>query len=262
MGEREMKLTNKILKNMIKEVISEGTVFRTSKSSYAMERLNETTMTALQDKYMKSGFIVITSDRTCQAELGLPYGAPCPPEAEAEQEIKNQQNRESMKQEIRAAGFGFTPVMGGYKEKLVDPETGAVTRVDTDKPEHGFLVMAQPGRPGLGIEELKNLAMELSVKYNQDVFFLKPPDSETTDAYYLKRDGSIDMTFTDFKFGDLSQEYYTQLAKGSEKHHPKKRFTGIMESMMVPRPPSSATEARLRRGEIFAYKPRGINERN
>lgn len=257
-----MKLTNKVLKKLIQEVLSEEAVFRTSKSSYAMQRLDETTMTALQGKYMKSGFIVITSDRTCQAELGLPYGSPCPPEAEAEQEVKNQQNREAMKQEIRAAGFGFTPVIGGYKEKLVDPKTGKESRVDTDKPEHGFLVMAQPGRPGLEIEDLKNLAMELSNKYNQDVFFLKPPDSETTDAYYLKRDGSVDMTFTDFKFGDLNQEYYTQLGKGSEKHHPKKRFTGIMESMMVPRPPSNATEARLRRGEIFAYKPRGINERD
>ena len=257
-----MKLTNKVLKNLIQEVLSEEAVFKTSRSSYAMQRLDETTMTALQGKYMESGFIVITSDRTCQAELGLPYGAPCPPGAEEEQEVKNQQNRESMKQEIRAAGFGFTPVIGGYKEKLVDPETGEESRVDTDKPEHGFLVMAQPDRPGLGIEDLKTLAMDLSHKYNQDVFFFKPPNAETTDAFYLKRDGSVDMTFKDFKFGDLEQEYYTQLGKGSEKHHPQKRFTGIMESMMVPMPPANATEARSRRGEIFAYKPRGIDERD
>ena len=219
-----------------------------------MQRLDETTMTALQGKYMESGFIVITPDRTCQAELGLAYGEPCPPGAEEEQNLKNQQNRETMKQEIRSAGFGFTPVMGGYKEKLVDPVSGEESRVDTNAPESGFLVMAQPGRPNLGIDELKQLGMQLAAKYNQDSFFFKPPNAESTDAYYLKRDGSIDMTFHDFKFGDLEQEYYTQLAKGPEKRQPEKRFSALMESMLVPVPPRNATEARSRRGEFFVFR--------
>ena len=249
-----MKLTSKMLKNIIEEVISERTIFKTSKSSYMMQRLDETTMTALQGKYMESGFIVITPDRTCQAELGLAYGEPCPPGAEEEQNLKNQQNRETMKQEIRSAGFGFTPVMGGYKEKLVDPVSGEESRVDTNAPESGFLVMAQPGRPNLGIDELKELGMQLAAKYNQDSFFFKPPNAESTDAYYLKRDGSIDMTFHDFKFGDLEQEYYTQLAKGPEKRQPDKRFSALMESMLVPVPPRNATEARSRRGEFFVFR--------
>lgn len=249
-----MKLTSKMLKNIIEEVISERTIFKTSKSSYMMQRLDETTMTALQGKYMESGFIVITPDRTCQAELGLAYGEPCPPGAEEEQNLKNQQNRETMKQEIRSAGFGFTPVMGGYKEKLVDPVSGEESRVDTNAPESGFLVMAQPGRPNLGIDELKELGMQLAAKYNQDSFFFKPPNAESTDAYYLKRDGSIDMTFHDFKFGDLEQEYYTQLAKGPEKRQPEKRFSALMESMLVPVPPRNATEARSRRGEFFVFR--------
>jgi hypothetical protein len=249
-----MKLTSEILKEMIRDVLIERTTFKTSSTSYLMQRLDETTMTALQGKYMEAGFIVITPDRTCQAELGLAYGEPCPPGAEEEQELKNQQNRESMKQEIRAAGFGFTPVMGGYKEKLIDPESGEESRVDTDQPESGFLVMAQPDRPGLGIEDLKSLGMELAAKYNQDSFFFKPPNAESTDAYYLKRDGSIDMTFNDFKFGDLEQEYYTQLAKGPEKRQPEKRFSAMMESMMFPVPPRNASEARARRGEFFVHR--------
>ena len=253
-GESTMKLTSEKLKKIILEVLEEKTIFKTSKSSYRMHRLDETTMTALQGKYMEAGFIVITPDRTCQAELGLAYGEPCPEGAAEEQARKNQQNREAMKQEIRAAGFGFTPVMGGYKEKLVDPDTGAESRVDTNEPEAGFLVMAQPGRPGLGIEELKNLGMALAAKYNQDSFFFKPPDTESTDAFYLKRDGSVDMTFHNFKFGDLEQEFYTQLAKGPEKKQPEKRFSAIMESMLVPIPPKNATEARSRRGEFFVHR--------
>ena len=96
--------------------------------------------------------------------------------------------------------------------------------------------------------------MQLSAKYNQDSFFFKPPNAESTDAYYLKRDGSIDMTFHDFKFGDLEQEYYTQLAKGPEKRQPDKRFSALMESMLVPVPPRNATEARSRRGEFFVFR--------
>jgi hypothetical protein len=246
-----MKLTSQKLKDLITEVMSETPLFRTSKSSYFMHRLDETTMTGLQGKYMEAGFIVITPDRTCQAELGLAYGEPCPPGAAEEQARVNEQNRETMKQEIRAAGFGYTPVMGGYKEKLVDPDTGAESRVDTNEPESGFLIMAQPGRPGLGIEELRELGMQLASKYNQDSFFFKPPNAESTDAFYLMRDGSIDMTFHDFKFGDLDQEFYTQLAKGKEQRQPEKRFSAIMESMLVPVPPRNATEARSRRGEYF-----------
>ena len=246
-----MNLTSKRLKELIGEVLKESAIFKTSKSSYFMHRLDETTMTGLQGKYMDAGFIVITPDRTCQAELGLAYGEPCPPEAVQDQAKINQINRESMKQEIRQSGFGYTPVMGGYKEKLVDPDTGAESRVDTNEPESGFLIMAQPGRPSLGIDNLKELGMQLAAKYNQDSFFFKPPNAESTDAFYLKRDGSIDMTFNNFKFGDLEQEFYTQLAKGPEKRQPEKRFSAIMESMLVPLPPKNATEARMRRGEFF-----------
>ena len=59
------------------------------------------------------------------------------------------------------------------------------------------------------------------------------------------------MTFTDFVFGDLKQDYFTQLAKGREKRQPKKRFSAIAEALYVPKPPLSAVEARERRGEIF-----------
>jgi len=248
-----MKLTREKLKEIVSEVLSERKVFRTSKSSYSMQRLNETTMTALQGKYMESGFIVITPDRTCQAELGLSYGEPCPEGGEEQQNQLNQANREQMKQEIRSAGFGFTPVLGGYKEKLIDPVTGEESRVDTDEPEHGFLIMARPDKEGAGIEELRQLGMKLSNKYNQDSFFFKPPNSESKDAFYLKRDGSVDMTFSDFQFSDLEQEYYTQLAKGKEKNQPEKRFSAISESMYFPVPPKNATEARNRRGEFFVF---------
>lgn len=261
MGEFNMKLTIENLKNLVKEVIEEEgkrkvALFETSRASYCMHRLDETTMTALQGKYNEQGYIVLTSDRTCAAEKGLPYGSKCPDEDEEAQEQKNLQNREQLKQQIRAAGFGFTPTLGGYKEKIQD-DSGEVRLVDTDKPEHSFLIMAQNDKPGLDYNALRDFGIQIAKQYNQDSFFFKPPDNVDPKSYYIKQDGSIDKDFSGKIYGDTNQEDYTQLAKGSEKYDPKKRFTALPESLMFPVPPSNASEARSRRGEVFVPRKRG-----
>jgi hypothetical protein len=261
MGESKMKVTRDIIKGLVKEAMdnqeqrTRKPLFETAGSSYAMHKLDETTMTALQGKYNKEGFIVLTSDRTCAAEMGLPYGSKCPEDKAMEQEKINLQNREVLKQQIRSAGFGFTPTLGGYKEKI--EKDGKVSFVDTDRPEHSFLIMARNDKPGLDYESLKKFGIEMANKYNQDSFFFKPPDRVDTNSYYVMQDGSIDMAFSGRTFGDTEQEYYTQLAKGSEKYDPKKRFTALPESLMFPLPPLNASEARSRRGEIFVPRKRG-----
>ena len=89
-----MKVTRDILKGLIKEVMdgqeqkAKKPLFETANSSYAMHKLDETTMTALQGKYNREGFIVITSDRTCAAEMGLPFGSKCPEDKEQWDPIK------------------------------------------------------------------------------------------------------------------------------------------------------------------------------
>ena len=261
MGELTMKITKDVIKGLIREAMDEKKerlrkpLFETANSSYAMHKLDETTMTALQGKYNEEGFIVITSDRTCAAEKGLPYGSKCPDEEEMAQQEINLQNREILKQEIRAAGFGFTPTLGGYKEKI--EKDGEVTLVDTDEPEHSFLIMARNDQPGLDYQSLKDFGIKMAKKYNQDSFFFKPPDRVDTKSYYVKQDGSIDMDFKGRTYGDVDQEYYTQLAKGSEKYDQKKRFTALPENLMFPLPPLNASEARSRRGEIFVPRKRG-----
>ena len=254
-----MKTTRENLKQLIREVLdnnevarskSKKVLFETSKATYAMQHLDETTMKALQGKYNEQGFIVLTPDRTCRAEKKLPEGEFCSPEEEAAQELTNKKNREEMKQLIRAAGWGFTPTLGGYKEQIIDPD-GKMRKVDTDKPEHSFLIMAKNESSRLNHKELRNFGIEMARKYNQDSFFYKPPDSVDTNSYYIDQDGNVDLKFSGRTYGDLSQDYYTQLAKGTEKHHPEKRFTALPESLMFPLPPLNATDARNRRGEIF-----------
>ncbi len=256
-----MKITPKLLKEMIKDIVPNAKshllhtpanlLVREGKRTYSMQRLNETTITAIQGKYMDNGFIVLTSDRSCQAELGIPYGEPCPEEQAHYYKQNNIENRGILKKWVRSAGFGFTPVYGGYREEIKDEEGNVTGHVDSDQPEHSLLIMARQGTKGKDHLALKKFGMKVADAFNQDSFFYKPPGSEDPNAYFIRRDGEIDMTFSNFVFGDLEQTYFTQLARGKQKRQPHKRFSAIPEGLYVPKPPLTAIEARDRRGEIF-----------
>ena len=260
-----MKLTKENLKEMINQVLNENKrpsmllaggdsksiIVHEGKSSFSLQRLNETTMTAIQGKYMENGFVVLTSDRSCHAELGIPYGEPCPEREQYFFEQNNIENREVLKKWVRSMGYGYTPVYGGFKEEIKDDQGKVVGKVDSDQPEHSLLIMARNENERTNHLALKDLAKEICEVFNQDSFFYKPPSSEDTNAYFIDRDGNVDMTFSNFVFGDLEQDYFTQLAKGREKRQPHKRFSAIPEGLYIPKPPRSAVEARERRGEIF-----------
>jgi len=261
------KLTKQKIESLIKEVLSEKKtrkmilaepgkfIVKEGKSLFSLQRLDETTMSAIQGKYMDSGFVVLTSDRSCHAELGIPHGEPCPEKEEHYYEQNNIENRAILKRWVRSMGFGYTPVYGGFKEDIKDPSTGKVIgKVDSKQPEHSLLIMARNDNEKTNHLSLKEFAKEVCEVFNQDSFFYKPPVMEDANAYFINRDGNIDSTFSNFAFGDLKQDYFTQLAKGREKRQPKKRFSAIPEGLYVPKPPLSAVEARERRGEIFITK--------
>jgi len=269
-----MKLTKRTLKDMIKEVLKENKekspllfkgrtvwtkdrkVVQEGKRFFSMQRLNETTMTGLKGKYMENGFIVVTSDRSCQAELQLDYGEPCPESEVHYFQQNNIENREILKKWVRASGFGYTPVYGGYQEELKDESGEVVGHVDNPEPEHSLLIMARQGVEGKDHNALRTLGMQITDAFNQDSFFYKPPNNVDHKAYFIDRGGNVDMDFSNFVFGDLSQIYFTQLAKNKEKWHRHKRFSAIPEGLYVPKPPLSASEARERRGEIFVIPPK------
>ena len=269
-----MKLTSKVLKGLILEVVNEKKqkspllfkgrsvwtkdrkVVQEGKKFFSMQRLDETTMTGLKGKYMASGFIVISSDRSCQAELQLDYGEPCPEHEINFYEQNNIENREILKKWVRASGFGYTPVYGGYQEELKDEEGKVLGHVDNDKPEHSLLIMARRDMEDKDHDALRILGIQVADAFNQDSFFYKPPNSVDKKAYFIDRNGNVDMSFSSFVFGDLEQIYFTQLAKNKQKWQRHKRFSAIPEGLYVPKPPLSASEARERRGEIFVIPPK------
>ena len=211
--------------------------------------LSETSFSRIVTDYGERGYIIITSDRSCEAERNLPPGKQCSEEEIAEQSEVNNSNMSELQSEIRASGYGYIPTHGGYKEDLIDPETGAASKVDTESPENSLVVVARPDT-GRDHESLKEFGMSLAGRYNQDSFFYKPPNEIDTSAYYIKADGSVDMTFSDFTINDLQQQFYTQMARG-----PKHRFAAIPENkdilFRVRTAPTSTFEAKRRYGEIF-----------
>ena len=199
--------------------------------------LSEARLARVMTKYMDEGFIIVTSDRTCNAEKGRK----CSAEEEQEQSKANKDNYKELLSDARSSGFGYIPALGGYKEKTVDPDTGEETRVDTEKPENSIIIVSRGD-----VESLKDFGLKMAKKYNQDSFFFKPPNSEDQGAYYLTQDGGIDMSFSSFKPEDIEQEFYTQLKKD------KRRFTALPERKVYFRErPSSVWEARRRYGEIY-----------
>ena len=90
--------------------------------------------------------------------------------------------------------------------------------------------------------------MELCKKYNQDSFLFKPPSNVDRNAYWITRNGDIDMTFNDVVPNDLEQIYFTKLRKKSG------RFSlteGQEPAIFIPRSPETTADARRRYGEIF-----------
>ena len=219
--------------------------------------LNETAFSRIVTDYGDRGYIILTSDRSCEAELGTPAGKECSEENATVQDKVNRENMEQFLSDVRSAGFGYIPTLGGYKEDLIDPKTGEpvrdeegeIVKVDTDKPENSVIIVARPEQ-GRDHDELKNVGMVLADKYGQDSFFYKPPDDIDEGAYWIKPDGSIDMQFDTFTVNDLKQQFYTQMARG-----PRHRFTALDENrelvFRVRTSPTSTAEARRRYGEVF-----------
>lgn len=268
-----MKLTEQNLKELIDKTIKESKtksilladpskkIIELGDKLVSLQKLDETTMKALKGKYMQNGFIVITSDRTCEAEMDLPEGEPCPDREKLYFYRLNQENSKTLQKWIRSAGFGYTPVFGGYREKLPPGPSGEERFADTQNPENSFLIMARSGDSDKDHNKLKELGMQIADSFNQDSFFYKPPNSEDQKAYFIKPSGQVDMEFSNFVFNDLEQIYYTQLARGKQKYKTQ-RFSAIPESiknngkvvLWVRKHPVTVQEARRRMGEIFVPK--------
>jgi len=126
----------------------------------------------------------------------------------------NQINRERFVELInilKQQPFSYTPIYGGFIE-----ETG-------EEVKERSVIIYNKNRKGeqTDINELIQFGLEMANKFNQWSILVKEPNKNPK---YLLKDGSLDFELgNNLVFNDLTQKYFTDLHKNSQKHNIKDR---------------------------------------
>lgn len=205
------------------------------------ESLEELNVFDVESRYAKFGFIIISANRSCEAELGK--SSCSEEEIQNQAKINNAQNK-VLKADIRSAGFGFLPVFGGYKEKVKSSD-GTISLKEVLEP--AVIVVAKKigtNEEAADIKELYQLGLNLCGKFNQDSFLYHPPFPNKK-AFYINRQGDTEMEFSgEMKFNDLTKDFFTKMNKNQQ------RFT-FTENLFFLSSPQTLSEAKKRYGEEF-----------
>lgn len=196
-----------------------------------LQLIDEVKLNRILRKHYNDGFIIITNFR-------------------GERDNKENVNGfNELKNIVKNHEFSYIPVFGGYVENMGTEEERQVH-------EPALLVPNQIVGSAKSYDEdtrLFQLGVNLANKYNQDSFLYKPKGSNN--AYYIDKNGKVDMKFTDKTVNDLTQIYFTDLHKPSKKpakslNKADRRFTFI-ESIYLAPSPTDLNEAKGRYGEQF-----------
>jgi hypothetical protein len=206
--------------------------------------INELNAKTMLQRHGESGFIVISPCRG-YADFNLN-----PTDKTAKQklsEINNDRIRKMISQ-IKASGYSYTPVYGGFIENIG-------TEDEENVYERSFVVYNKKRDGSEGdMNDLVKFGQALAKQYNQDSFLVKANGQKPK---YITKDGNIDMEFSgNTSFNDFSQEYFTDLHKNTEKYsnvsNRKPTRFSYTESYINPGPQCySERHVRSLNGEVF-----------
>lgn len=239
---KETKLIE-IIKDSIKKALNEKyyTYTETNKSPL-IPILEKSNAKRLIDKHTKDGYVILSASRGFY-DFNLDQDNFS--DIQKHNAINNKRTKELVK-DIQNANFSYTLSYGGFIENM-----------NKDNPEEVYeqSVIVYPYKKDgtYNFEELYDFALEMCKKYGQDSILVKEPNEN---AKYVKQDGSIDFSFDgDMKFNDISQKFFTDLHKNTNKKIKKDsrptRFT-FTESYISQIPQSyGERHNRYLKGEIF-----------
>lgn len=145
-------------------------------------------------------------------------------------------------QDIKNAGYTYTPVYGGYH--------GSDDVQDSYEPSYVVYNYKRSNEPA-DFQELEALALKLCSKYHQDSVYVQRPNQPPV---YLDSDGNqVNSSSSDnFKFNRDKEQFYTTNKR--DKSNPQ-RFTSdiVFENLYIPLRPASYNEnmRRLKSGEYI-----------
>ncbi len=206
--------------------------------------INENNIKRIITTHSDNGYIVISPCRG-----GAFWYNPQASQAEYDKLANiNRKCVKSMISDIKESGFSYTPTYGGFKENIgTDQETTVY--------ERSFIVYNKDKRGNNGdFKELFNFGIRMCRKYNQDSILVQAPGDN---AKYIKQDGTVDFEFDGGKvFNDVSQEYFTDLHKNTQKNgdisNRKPTRFSFTEAFVNPKPQCySERHVRWVNGEVF-----------
>lgn len=186
--------------NFLSECYSENTFNKADLVS-----LNEVNARSLIDRYSKDGCVIVSPCRGGD-DFGLDT------EDEFQRNELNGINVKRIKELIgliQSSGYRYTPVYGGFIENQ-DTESEEVVY------ERAFVIYNHYKDRSVGdFNDLRQFALELANKYNQDRVLVKAPDGNPE---YIKKDGSLEFGFDgNVSLNDLFQVYFIDLHKSTQK---------------------------------------------
>ena len=169
--------------------------------------INEINAKTLISRHSKDGYIVISPCRGADDFKDIIN----PNQSSTEQlaAINNKRIKEIIAI-IKNSGYSYTPVYGGFIENLgTDKETNVY--------ERSFVIYNHDKNGNVGdFKQLYGLGIQLAKKFNQDSFLCQAPNENPK---YITQNGNVDVEFDNNKlaFNDISQEYFTDLHKNTDK---------------------------------------------
>ena len=149
---------------------------------------------------------------------------------------RNKAADKALLNDIKEAGYSYTPVFGGYRMK----ETGE----ESHEPSYVVYCYDRNGQQ-LDFQDLLQFGLKMCLKYSQESVYVQAPGKPPV---YLDYNGNqVNSTSSnDFKFNRDQEEYFTTTSR--DKSHPQ-RFTAdiVFENMYIPIRPGDYNENMRRR---------------
>ena len=210
--ERELKET---VRRVISEVVTNKSVmakyYNIDTNPYSPKPITESSVNRIINKHGKEGMAIISANRSSGGD-----------KSEKDRNETNRINKKNTKdliKDIKASGFSYIPVYGGYR--------GTDDVIDDYEPSFIITAFNRDGDKQ-EINKLYNFAIEMCGKYNQDSILFKAPNEAPN--YYDKNGVKINTSSSNNTItNDLTQEFFTSLIKtqniDNDNPERSKRFT-------------------------------------
>lgn len=184
------------IQELLKEIVSIN-------NNTHLESINESNVKTFLDRHTKTGYIIVSA---CRGYLDFGLDISKPQNINKLNQINNQRTKYLL-DDIKKMGFTYTPCFGGFIENIGLENEQQVY-------EKSFIVYPYKKDKTYNFAELKNFAIDMCIKYNQDSVLIKSP-TEPPKCYL--QSGEIETEFSgDTTFNDITQTYFTDLHKNTK----------------------------------------------